>query len=88
MAQRIEIFSAGCPVCVAGEARVRKLAGEHQEVVVHDLRSDEAAAARAAEQGIGAVPAVVVDGRLLGCCSNAGPDAAELIAAGVGQPPA
>ena len=67
---------------------MRELAGDHQEVVVHDLRGDEAAVARAAEQGIGAVPAVVVDGRLLGCCSNAGPDAAELIAAGVGQPPA
>ncbi|HVL06001.1 MAG TPA: hypothetical protein VM388_08435 [Acidimicrobiales bacterium] len=88
MAQRIEIFSAGCPVCVAGEARVRELAGDHQAVVVHDLRSDPAAAARASEQGINAVPAVVVDGRLLGCCSNAGPDTAELIAAGVGQPPA
>jgi predicted DsbA family dithiol-disulfide isomerase len=86
MARRIEIFSAGCPVCVAGEARVREVAGDHQEVVVHDLRSNEEAAARAAEQGIGAVPAVVVDGRLLGCCSNAGPDRAELLAAGVGRP--
>lgn len=86
MAQRIEIFSAGCPICEAGEARVRALAGEHQEVVVHDLRNDAAAAAKAAEQGINAVPAVVVDGRLLGCCSNAGPDRDELVAAGVGQP--
>lgn len=86
MARRIEIFSAGCPVCVSGEALVRELAGDHQEVVVHDLRDDEAAAGRLAEQGINAVPAVVVDGRLLGCCSNAGPDRAELIAAGVGRP--
>jgi glutaredoxin 3 len=86
MAQRIEIFSAGCPVCVAGETRVREVAGDYQEVVVHDLRTDEEAAARAAEQGISAVPAVVVDGRLLGCCRNAGPDRDELVAAGVGQP--
>jgi glutaredoxin len=85
MAQRIEIFSAGCPVCVSGEALVREVAGDSQEVVVHDLRNDEAAAL-AAEQGIKAVPAVVVDGRLLGCCSNAGPDRDELVAAGVGQP--
>ena len=88
MVQRIEIFSAGCPVCVAGETRVREVAGGHQEVVVHDLRNDEAAAARAAEHGISTVPAVVVDGRLLGCCSNAGPDRDELVAAGVGRPPA
>ena len=73
-------------MCVEGEARVRELAGDHQEVVVHDLRNDEAAAALAAEQGIKAVPAVVVDGRLLGCCSNAGPNRDELVAAGVGQP--
>lgn len=35
---------------------------------------------------IKAVPAAVVDGRLLGCCSNAGPGRDELVAAGVGQP--
>ena len=86
MARRIELFSAGCPVCVEGEALVRELASDHQEVVVHDLRDDPAAATLAAEQGIKAVPAVVVDGRLLGCCSNAGPDRDELAAAGVGQP--
>ena len=86
MAQRIEIFTAGCPVCVSGEALVRELAGDHQEVVVHDLRHDEAAATQATEQGIKAVPAVVVDGRLLGCCNNAGPDRDALVADGVGQP--
>lgn len=88
MAQRIEIFSAGCPVCEVGEARVRELAGDHQEVVVHDLRTDEAAAALAAERGVKAVPAVMVDGELLGCCRNSGPSDDQLIAAGVGQPPA
>lgn len=86
MARRIELFSAGCPVCVEGEVLVRTLAGDHQEVVVRDLRNDEAAATLAAEQGIRSVPAVVVDGRLLGCCANAGPDRDELVAAGVGQP--
>ena len=88
MAQRIEIFSAGCPLCEAGEATVRRVAGDHQEIVVHDLRSDEAAAARAAEHGVKAVPAVVVDGNLLGCCRNTGPSEDELVAAGVGRPPA
>lgn len=73
-------------MCVSGEALVRELAGDYQEVVVHDLRHDEAAATLAADQGIKAVPAVVVDGRLLGCCSNAGPDRDELVAVGVGQP--
>lgn len=85
MAQRIEIFSAGCSVCKEGEAQVRKLAGDHQEVVVHDLQRDGAAAARAAEHGIKAVPAVVVDGQLLACCRNTGPTEKELVAAGVGR---
>ena len=86
MAQRIEIFTAGCPMCDTAEAQVRELAGPHQEVVVHDLRADATAAARAAEQGVTVVPSIVVDGRLLGCCRNAGPDREELVAAGVGQP--
>lgn len=67
---------------------MRDLAGTYQEIVVHDLRADRNAdaAARAAEHGIKVVPSVVVDGRLLGCCSNAGPSREELVAAGVGQP--
>ncbi len=86
MTRRIEIFSAGCPVCEEGTARVRALAGD-EEVVVHDLHSDEAAVERAAAYGIKAVPAVVVDGQLLACCRNTGPTEDELRAAGVGQSP-
>ncbi len=87
MSPRIEIFSAGCPVCEEGTARVRAVAGDDQEIVVHDLRADDAAVRRADEYGIKAVPAVVVDGRLLACCRNTGPTEEELVAAGVGQPP-
>ncbi len=86
MTRRIEIFSAGCPVCEEGTARVRALAGDDEEIVVLDLRADEVAARRAVEHGIKAVPAVVVDGQLLACCRNTGPTEEELIAAGVGQP--
>ncbi len=85
MTKRIEIFSAGCPVCEEGTARVRAVAGDDQEIVIHDLRADEDAARRAAEHGIKAVPAVVVDGRLLACCRNTGPTEEELVAAGVGR---
>ena len=85
MTRRIEIFSAGCPVCADGTARVKALAGDDQEVVVHDLHGDDAAAKRAADYGIKAVPAVVVDGQLLACCRNTGPTDEELVAAGVGQ---
>jgi glutaredoxin len=88
VAQRIEIFSACCPLCESAEAQVRELAGPHQEIVVHDLGADRnaAAAALAAEHGVTVVPSIVVDGQLLGCCRNAGPDREALVAAGVGQP--
>ncbi len=84
MARRIEIFSAGCPVCEAGTERVRDVAGDDDEIVVHDLRAGDGAAL-AARHGIHAVPAVVVDGQLLGCCRNTGPTEDELRAAGVGH---
>lgn len=85
MTRRIEIFSAGCPVCEKGAARVRALAGDDDEIVVHDLHG-HGGARRAAEHGIEVVPAVVVDGRLLACCRATGPTEKELRAAGVGQP--
>ena len=86
MAQQIEIFSACCPLCQAAEDKVRHMAVDGQEIVVHDLSADRNAdaAARAAAYGINVVPAVVVDGELLGCCRNTGPTDEELVAAGVG----
>ncbi len=75
-------------MCETAEARVRELAGSHQEVVVHDLSADRNAAAvdRAEEYGVNVVPAIVVDGRLLGCCRTPGVDPHQLVAAGVGRP--
>ncbi len=73
-------------MCEEGATRVRAVAGEDDEIVVHDLHADGAAAGRAGEYGIKAVPAVVVDGQLLACCRNTGPTEEELRAAGVGQP--
>ena len=72
-------------MCEEGTARVRARAGE-DEVVVQDLHADEAAARRAGEYGIKALPAVVVDGQLPACCRNTGPTEEELVAAGVGRP--
>lgn len=63
-----------------------EVADDDQKVIIGDLRGDEAAATLVAERGIKAAPAVVVDGRLLGCCNNAVADHAELEAAGVGPP--
>lgn len=65
------------------EVDVRQTADD--EVILHDLRQDPAAAKRAESYGINTVPAVVVDDSLAGCCRNTGPTREELLAAGVGS---
>lgn len=51
-------------------------------VTVHDVHDVGAEVAR--KYGISALPAVVVDDRLLSCCAHGGPSRDELVAAGVG----
>ncbi|MGI8427426.1 MAG: glutaredoxin family protein [Actinomycetota bacterium] len=84
MAKRqVEVFTAGCPVCEPAVKMVNELACPDCEVTVHDLsRQKHDLVGR---YGIKTLPAIVVDGSLLGCCRNAGPDMGELQAAGVGS---
>ena len=83
--RRVEIFSAGCPVCTETLELVRRLACDDCEVVVLDM-ADHAVATRARQAGVRSLPAVLVDGRLADCCAGRGPDEAALRAAGIGQP--
>ncbi|MEK6711238.1 MAG: MerR family transcriptional regulator [Nitrospinota bacterium] len=83
--RKVEVFSAGCPVCEAAVEQVRAAACPSCEVSVVDMRAP-GAAERAARLGVRAVPAVVIDGRLAGCCEGGGPGMAALRAAGLGQP--
>ena len=96
MARRqVEVFTAGCPVCEPAVRLVQEMTCPDCEVTVHYLRQAEGsaftdspgatAAAKAAEYGIVTVPAVVVDGNLVSCCQNRGPNREELAAAGIGQ---
>jgi hypothetical protein len=82
--RRIEVFSAGCPVCEETVARARRLACPDCEVTVLPM-SEPAVAARARELGARSVSAVAMDGRLAACCAGRGPDEATLRAAGLGQ---
>ena len=72
MAKKIEVFSAGCSACKETIEMVKRLAGKH-EVVVHDMYKSEVAT-KAKSYGIRSVPAVVIDGKLAGCCAGRGPD--------------
>ena len=65
----IEIFSAGCPCCDTAVQTVRGASFTNATIVVRDMK-DPAVAADAKRHGINRVPAVVVDGKLAGCCAT------------------
>ena len=81
----IEIFTAGCPCCAEAEKVVRATACPSCTITLRDMK-DPSVAAEAKRYGINRVPAVVVDGKLAGCCAKGGVDAAVLRAMGVGSP--
>ncbi|MBI4384448.1 MAG: thioredoxin family protein [Nitrospinae bacterium] len=83
--RKIEIFSAGCPVCEEAIETVRGLACPSCEIEVLDMR-EATAASRARELKVRSVPAVAVDGELAGCCAGRGLDEKALRAAGIGKP--
>lgn len=74
---RIEVFSAGCATCDDTVKFVRELAGDAHEVHIHDMQKAEVAR-RAKSLGVRSLPAVVIDGKLAGCCSGRGPNEATI----------
>lgn len=82
--RKVEIFSAGCPVCEEAVSVVKRMACSSCEVTVLEMKNPDVAS-RAKNLGIGSVPAVVIDGRLAECCGQ-GINEETLKAAGLGQP--
>src|SRR5712692_5107522 len=68
----IEIFSAGCSMCKETIEMVKKVAGSDHDVQVHDMQHGDTAA-RAKKLGVRSLPAVVVNGKLAGCCATPWP---------------
>ncbi len=83
--RKIEIFSAGCPLCIEAEERVRKLACPSCDVTVLNMQ-DSGSWKRAKELDVQSVPAVAVDGKLTGCCTGRGINEKALQDAGLGKP--
>ncbi len=86
--RRVEVFTAGCPVCDEALKLVREMACESCEVIIYNL-NEPCESGECLEKirsyGIDRIPAVVVDGRFAECCV-VGPVTAEgLRAAGVGS---
>ena len=80
--RKIEIFSAGCPICEEAVSRVNQIACGSCEVAVLDMnRQDVSKSAK--DLGIRSVPAVVIDGHLAECCGQ-GISEESLKAAGLG----
>ncbi len=82
--RKVEIFTAGCPVCEKAVDLVKRLACDSCEVAVLDMRSPDVAE-RAEQLGIQSVPAVLIDGTLASCCAGRGIDEEALRAAGLGE---
>ena len=82
--RKIEIFSAGCPICREAITMVRDNACASCEVTVLDM-NDPAVSNRARSLGIKSVPAVVINGELADCCEGRGLDIEVLKAAGLGM---
>ncbi len=82
--RKIEIFSAGCPVCETAIARINEIACPSCEVTTLEMNA-RGVAERAGALGIRSLPAVVIDGNLADCCTGEGVDEDALKAAGLGQ---
>ncbi|MEJ2102733.1 MAG: thioredoxin family protein [Desulfobacterales bacterium] len=83
MARKVEIFSAGCPLCDEAVDMVQRISCPSCEVTVLDMKDPEVAS-RAKALGVRSVPAVAIDGKLAGCCAGRGPDEEALKAEGLG----
>ncbi len=87
--KRIEIFTAGCPLCNPVVDMVKELAHESSnEVTVYDLVKqceDKECLTKVKEYGIKRLPSVVVDGKLLACCTKQEITKEDLVNAGIGQ---
>ena len=81
--RRVEIFSAGCGCCEETIKLLKSIACPSCEITIKDMK-ELAVAERAKQLGIRSIPAVVVDGKLAGCCAGRGPEEATLRAAGLG----
>jgi Hg(II)-responsive transcriptional regulator len=83
--RKIEVFTAGCPVCTDLVDLVKATACPNCEVTIYNLNQGQGVE-EAKKYGVLAVPAVVVEGKLLDCCKRAHVTKYDLEAARIGKP--
>jgi protein-disulfide isomerase len=82
--RKVEVFTAGCPLCDDTVKMVNELTCPSCDVTVYNL--NESGAEKAKEYGINSVPTVVVNGKILDCCKRGAPTREALQASGIGTP--
>ncbi len=83
--RRIEILSAGCPICESTVQQIQANTCPCCDVQVLSMAAPDVAA-RANRLKIRSIPAVLIDGNLADCCLENGPDLQTLKHAGLGIP--
>ena len=83
--RKVEVFSAGCPLCEEAVSIVQSLACPACDVSILDV-NESVVVARAKGLGVARVTAVAVDDQIVDCCRSGGFDEKALRAAGVGDP--
>ncbi len=84
MANKIEVFTAGCSFCNSAVELVNSSVKKDDEVIVYNLNDEERKKDYkeiADVYGVKTVPAVVVNSKLLGCCKTSGVSKDILLAA-------
>lgn len=75
--RKVEIFTAGCPVCDESVDQLKAALGDKCEITIYDLNKGcetNECRDKAKAYGVKSVPAVAIDGQLAGCCTGKGID--------------
>jgi len=86
MKKQIEIFTAGCPVCEPVVTLVKETACENCKITIHNLSEQcesKICVSKMERYKIKRLPAIVVDGKLIGCCKNLEITMDDLVNAGI-----
>lgn len=70
MKRKVELFTAGCPVCEEATRLVENLVCDSCDLEILNPVTEAKAQAKAREYGLNRLPAIVVDGKVADCCAQ------------------
>jgi hypothetical protein len=88
MKRIIEVFTAGCAVCEPVVESVKEMACDACEVTIYNLSQPcdtKECLEKVKKYNITSLPAIVVNGELLSCCTDREVKKETLTEAGIGQ---